>query len=415
MQEFTEHILPNGIRLYHYAADFPVSSFEIMLPIGAGHAGIPGGTIPNGAPHFLEHMQMLRSEKFPEKSALERMIGLQGGYDNAHTHDEWTSFEITVPAPGAEQAFVGLCDRVFHPLFNEEDLLNQRQIITTERDQDRIFFPGSSPSTHYYNQQFMWDAPIRLDRIFGSETDLNGYNPDMLKGLHKISTTADGVVVYSAGSHDPGMLARYLEELPALKSKALASFLEPARWVNPTYHETAFDNVTQPSLDVAWISSRVSFAEYVGVEFLLQAFCNSVHGVLYEILRHERGWIYDLDAYAINRSSLVIGMTFPVMDTGIIQEIRTHIFEWMAVGVGDQKRMEDEVQRRLHRRVTWCETASSTVEGGTSWHRAENRLVTFQEWEAAITQMRDPKHRQDFFAKYFNKDAFGEMAFLPSA
>lgn len=412
MREFVEIILPSGIKLYHYQADFPVSSFEIMLPIGSAHAGLTPD-IPNGAPHFLEHLQMLRSELFSEKGSLERMVGLEGGYDNAHTGDMWTSYELTVPTDAVAVTFAGLCDRVFRPIFAEIDFENQWQIIENESEHKRRFFPGSSPSAHYYSTQFLYDVPLTLERIFGTKD--SGNSLEVVQAIHRAAARAPEVVIFSAGPHSVQLMEESLANLPSRELYAPPSHVEEVRWVRPQYHEVSLDDVSQPTLEVAWIKERSSYAERVGIMFLFDLWCNSVHGHIYQILRHEKGWVYDVDWYFMNRpNQQLYGMTFPVMDVLIIQHIRDQLLDWMKESLADQEAVEREIHRRFRRKVTWYETAVGSIETEVDVYRIEGRHISHAEWEAAITAMGDVVYRTKLFETFFSKDSFGEMAFLPA-
>jgi predicted Zn-dependent peptidase len=414
MQEFTETTLPNGIKLCHFAADFPVSSFEILLPLGSAHAGVSGGSIPDGAPHFLEHLQMLRSDLFPEKGSLEKIIGLEGGYDNAHTYNEWTSYELTVPADAVSVTFPGLCDRVFRPFFKEIDFENQCNIIANEREHRRRFFPGSTPSGHYYNTEFMKDLPVSLERIFGSDETMATFTPELMEKIHREAAEAEGVTVYSAGSHSIALIEEVLSALPPRRHYQPPVHMDPVIWVDPEYREKAFDNINQPSLDVAWIKPKGTFKERMGIGFLLQLFFNTVHGHVYHMLRHERGWIYDLDWYFSERATeQLFGISFPLMDVKTIQQLRSELFVWMNEAVHDQEAVEREIHRRFRRQVTWYETAQGSVEMEADLFRTEGRQVPYQEWRAAIESMEDLAYREDIFKRMLNKESYGEIAFLP--
>ena len=415
MQEFTEEVLPNGIRVCHFAADFPVSSFEILLPIGSGHAGVLGGAIPDGAPHFLEHMQMLRSSLFPDKGALEKIIGLEGGYDNAHTDLDWTSYEMTVPVDAVEGTFPGLVDRVFKPIFHPDDFENQVQIIVNEREHRQKFFPGRTPTGMYYNTEFMDDMPVSLNRIFGSNDTMKSFTSELLSEIQAKAARTEGVTVFSAGSHSLQFLKDVLSTLPKLQPSESAFQVTPVTWVNKEYREVAFDTVSQPTLEMAWICPKASVKDRLGLAFFFQMLCNSVHGHLYQILRHEKGWVYDLDWY-LNESTYeqVYGFTFPVMDTATIQIIRQEIYGWMEQAIGDQAMVEREIHRRFRKQVTWYETAGGCVETEADIFRTEKRQVSYVEWCDGIESMRDEKYRQNLFQTYLDKKYLGELAFLPS-
>src|ERR1044072_8764373 len=96
-QEFEKNVLPNGITGYTYQLDSPIVSLEIQLPVGAAHSHAGNGFLP-GAIHFLEHLQLIRSRKYPQAHQLNKELGLRGGHFNGSTFRSKTTYSIDAPA-----------------------------------------------------------------------------------------------------------------------------------------------------------------------------------------------------------------------------------------------------------------------------------------------------------------------------
>ena len=62
---FDQVALPNGAAAFIKNMDVPFTTVYIMLPVGSAHAGI--GNVPNGSPHFLEHLLCERTLRNPER------------------------------------------------------------------------------------------------------------------------------------------------------------------------------------------------------------------------------------------------------------------------------------------------------------------------------------------------------------
>src|SRR5512136_1000772 len=90
----TRMSLPNGLLLLlkevHTA---PLISHWIWYRVGSRNevAGI------TGASHWVEHMQFKGTAQFPA-AILDRAISRDGGYWNAFTYLDWTTYFATMPA-----------------------------------------------------------------------------------------------------------------------------------------------------------------------------------------------------------------------------------------------------------------------------------------------------------------------------
>ncbi len=152
-QLFEKTVLSNGIIVYNYEDNFPIACMEIQLPVGTGHAIASNDFIP-GSPHFLEHVQLIRSEEYPKPYSLDRALGLRGGNSNGATHSKATTHWIDTPDSEKTFGIDALVNRVFHPIFAEEDIAIERSVVINERNQNK-FYPGKSKASQYYYQHFL--------------------------------------------------------------------------------------------------------------------------------------------------------------------------------------------------------------------------------------------------------------------
>ncbi len=100
MNTIFETTLKNGltVRLKEIHTS-PIISHWVWYRVGSRNE-IPGTT---GISHWVEHMQFKGTPKFPA-SILDKAISRDGGYWNAFTYLDWTTFFETLPADKIELA-----------------------------------------------------------------------------------------------------------------------------------------------------------------------------------------------------------------------------------------------------------------------------------------------------------------------
>ena len=92
--DYTKTTLGNGLTVMlkeiHTA---PLASVWMRYKVGSRYE-TPGIT---GASHWVEHMQFKGTSQFPS-GVLEKAISRLGGYWNAMTYLDWTTYLATMPA-----------------------------------------------------------------------------------------------------------------------------------------------------------------------------------------------------------------------------------------------------------------------------------------------------------------------------
>lgn len=410
-QDFEETILPNGIRVYTYIDSFPISCMELQLPVGSAHA-IPANNFISGSPHFLEHTQLIRSELFPEPYSLDRALGLRAGNSNGATHAKATTHWIDTPAAEQEFGVKALINRIFHPLFNDDDLKIERSVVANERNQNK-FYPGKNLASQYFFSQFIHDVSYPLDQIFGSDHDLEAMNLDYLVDMHRKITTSDQIVALAVGNHSFEDLKEELAKIPTQKSM-FASEIKPSTWIRKDYHTASFPSVAQPRLEFVWIHSRPDYKEYRGICFLINALVNTTQGPLYREFREEKGWTYGLDATCVLREHNVIaGLSFPVNEIAQVQYIRENIADRIHKAVSNQQLIDDEITRQLGNQVYMFQSAGSIISTASSEFMQYGLIHTEAEHREAVRAMSEPSWRNHVFSTFFKESDMGSMCFLP--
>jgi zinc protease len=126
---FSKHVLSNGLTVMlkeiHTA---PITSLWLWYRVGSRNE-IPGVT---GISHWTEHMQFKGTERFPAE-VLDKAVAREGGYRNALTFLDWTTYFETLPADKIDLALDLEADRMYNSQFTPEDVESERTVIISER------------------------------------------------------------------------------------------------------------------------------------------------------------------------------------------------------------------------------------------------------------------------------------------
>jgi zinc protease len=153
--------LPNGLLVFlkeiHTA---PLVSNWIWYRVGSRDE-IPGCT---GISHWTEHMQFKGTTQFPT-GVLDKAISREGGYWNAFTFLDWTTYFETMPADKIDLGLRLEADRMSNSLFDPEEINSERTVIISERqgnENEPLFQLGEEVQSaafrvHSYHHEIIGD------------------------------------------------------------------------------------------------------------------------------------------------------------------------------------------------------------------------------------------------------------------
>lgn len=410
-QIFEVQKLANGIELYTHTANFPICQLETILPVGAGHAHAGNDILP-GAVHFLEHAQLIRSKKYPEAYALDRLIGMRGGHSNGTTYPTSTHFEVDTPATQIDFAIEALLERTYSPIFNEDDLKPERTVVINERN-SRKFYPGRSQVSRFYHTEFMDDAEYPLEQLFGSDSDLEQMNTTMLSSMQQEISCNRQVRFIAVGPSDFSYLLGKLSEIKTV-SPSFTTNIRPIIWANPTFRYCYFDTISQPTLEVAWIHPRLPYSAFRGVSFLISLLINSTHGALHHEFREQKGWTYGLDGYCQQRpENTVFAMSFPVNSKDQVIYIKDCLADRIRQASNDQSLVEAEIGRYIQSQVYNFQTAADVISGASYDLDTYGCIHSEAEWVQAVEKIADKNWRTKLIDDYFGSEHMGSICLMP--
>ncbi len=206
MAEVIHHRLANGLEVLlkplHTA---PVISHWIWYRVGSRDE--PTGR--TGVSHWVEHMLFRGTPRFPA-GVLDRLISRTGGYWNAFTYLDWTTYFETLPAQHIDLALELEADRMVNASFPEDMVEAERTVILSERqghENDPLFLLGEEVQAaafrvHPYHHE-----------IIGDVADLKQMTRDDLYQHYRTYYRPNNAVLALAGDFDPEAMLKKIEQV----------------------------------------------------------------------------------------------------------------------------------------------------------------------------------------------------------
>lgn len=155
-----------------------------------------------GCSHLIEHMVFKGTEKRSAEQ-ISTAIEERGGYLNAFTDRDLTCFTAQTLQEDAELAIDVLSDMIQAPLFQEEDLKREKQVVLEE-----ISRKDDNPEhlIEDLSNEAVWKGSQEAHSILGTKESINKVFRNQLVAYHNNFYTPNNIVVTAAGGIEPGKL-----------------------------------------------------------------------------------------------------------------------------------------------------------------------------------------------------------------
>jgi zinc protease len=182
----------------------PIASVWVWFKVGSRDER-PGIT---GVSHWTEHMQFKGTARFPAE-VIDKAVAREGGYRNAMTFLDWTTYFETMPADKIDLALDLEADRMRNSLFRPEDVESERTVIISERqgnENEPLFLLGEEVQAaafrvHSYHHE-----------VIGDLVDLQSMSRDDLYEHYRQYYVPGNAVLSVAGDfHSEEMLGKIRE------------------------------------------------------------------------------------------------------------------------------------------------------------------------------------------------------------
>lgn len=207
MVVFNKGKLKNGLRILCEERESEVSTIMFAVPYGAMYEEKE----EKGIAHFIEHLCFKGTEKRNTKE-IAKTLEKYGGELNAFTHEEMTAYHVKIPNEFLEVAIDVLSDVFFNPIFPEEEIEKERNVILEE-----IKMYYDNPRAHSYEKikENLFSEPYGLF-IAGSEESLIKIDRNRLLEKHRSVYCPENCVLCVVGGNK-------FEDVFSLSNKYISS------------------------------------------------------------------------------------------------------------------------------------------------------------------------------------------------
>ncbi len=204
--DYTKVQLDNGLTVMlkpmHTA---PLISAWMWYRVGSRNE-VPGKT---GISHWVEHMQFKGTPKY-QPGVLDKAISRLGGYWNAMTYLDWTTYFATMPATKIDLILEVEADRMRGSLFDPADVASERTVIISERQ-------GNENNPAFLLDEEVSAAAFRVHsyhhQVIGDMADLETITRDDLYDHYRQYYTPRNAVLALAGAFDTDTMLSRIREL----------------------------------------------------------------------------------------------------------------------------------------------------------------------------------------------------------
>lgn len=256
-----------------------------------------------GAAHFLEHILFRGSLKYSCEEIKGTIEGV-GGNLNAFTGEEQTCYYAKVPAKHFESTLDILCDMVFFPLIQKNDLERERTIILEE-----IKMYNDLPQYYVLEllDKMLWPEHPLGKSLAGTKETVGQMSQTDLRKFHKRHYAPNNVVISACGNFTHEWLVEYVEEkLGNFPHQAPETFV-PFRGAQKKPRVSFFRKpVEQMHLALGVPGLRADHPDIYALGLLNIILGGNMSSRLFDELREKRGLAYSI--YSTTKSYADTGL-----------------------------------------------------------------------------------------------------------
>ncbi len=253
-------------------------------------------TTEAGISHYIEHMLFKGCEAWPTALDIAKEIEGRGGYLNASTSHELTTYWIKIGARHWRQGLRLLANMVQKPLLRSEEIELERGVII-----DEIYMYRDVPEdlVSQLSNQAMWgDNPLGRE-IAGEVETVKALTPQMLSDFHARAYRPAGAVLTIAGAIDVAEVQDALDDyFGGWQTLGDAPTLKPAPDpVTQPRHRIATRPSEQAHLQLAVPGLPRQHPDRYALSLLNTILGDGMTSRLWQRLREERGLAYSIGSY----------------------------------------------------------------------------------------------------------------------
>ncbi|MBN2198497.1 MAG: insulinase family protein [Candidatus Aminicenantes bacterium] len=276
--------LANGLKVFLLEShNLPL--FHAVVGVKAGSRNETAAT--SGLTHILEHVILFRGSRTRTADEINRDVRRNGGHFNAHTGQDFTLFEMTLPAGGADFALQNLADIVFDLRVDREGLDAERAVILEELSNSEDDPLRSALAAVYQN---LFEGHAYSLPIAGTREGVLRITAEQLEAFYRSYYTPSNAALAVVGDFDlvavKGKIREIFGSLP--RSEAPSQSCDPPPRLRRDQEITLEMDVSQPLCLLGFSAPDCNHPDRFAVELLAEILGRGVNPLLGAALRSER-------------------------------------------------------------------------------------------------------------------------------
>lgn len=408
-KDVVREVLPNGLTLL-VQPDYSAPVVSVVTYVKAGFFDEPDHW--TGISHVLEHM-FFKGTARRGVGAIARETKAAGGYLNAGTGYDHTSYFTVLPASGLSAALDIQSDALRNSVIDAGELARELQVIIQEAKRKRDTPAAVAQETLH---EVMFDRHrIRRWRI-GHEEQLARFTQDDVTEYYRSRYVPERVIVALTGALDPDEALRAAraayEDWPRRAGAVDPSPKEPSR--REVRARTLRGDVTQAELVLGWRTVPALHEDAPALDLAAAVLGSGRGSLLYRALR-EPGIVASIAAH--NYSPTELGVFSIDADLApekvplAVERIAECVARLALVGPGREEleRARTLLLARWARRLEPMEGKASAIAGAEALDQ-----VSFLDREYAALQSVEPDSVREAAARYLQPDSVAGVTYLPT-
>lgn len=283
-------ILSNQAKIIHFKRKGSPLAVKISFIAGSKHDKIPGTA------HFLEHILLAGTKKYPTKDKLAEAIEIYGGNFKATTGQEFISINFAIGNPKDIKIISSLLgEMLFNPLLNDNIIDNERNSIYREIE-DKLSNPIKN-NIETFQKQIFKGSPLQ-NSILGTKNSIAQiFNKDLQAFYRKNILSGKFIFVTSGDISIKEIDKQFSPILSKIKTKKIALNKPTLNTPSEQILLTKYQNNNQTYFTYGFKTPQVSENDMPVLNVLSQLLGSSRSSILIRKLRYEKGLISGLNLW----------------------------------------------------------------------------------------------------------------------
>jgi predicted Zn-dependent peptidase len=296
LENYRREVLPNGLSVLGVQRE-DLHSFVCSLYVRVGPRFEPEER--TGLSHFLEHMLVQGSQKFPTSNAIMRGVEDLGGIIEAQTYPEMMRLVFGVHRKHWADVMEIAADVVLRPLFDPAEVEQEKAIIAQEimHNRDR---EGRNISASELVHELLFKEQVSEAGTRGSPQIMAGFDRGMVEAHYRRFFVPGNMVVCLAGGFDfDEVLGAVAEEFGTMDAG------EAPRLAGPEVGERRARSIYRTTEALPVVEALLSHHAYAAGEeahdaarAVAQLLGGGLSSRLFSRVREELGLVYDITSHA---------------------------------------------------------------------------------------------------------------------